>query len=55
MNDPSTKPADVGSYTKLSDFKSMSEKQAYIDKYGHEKYMDIVRESRKLGETLKEG
>ena len=55
VNDPSTKPADVGSYTKLSDFKSMSEKQAYIDKYGHEKYMDIVRESRKLGETLKEG
>ncbi len=37
---------DLGSYTHLSDFRSEAEKQAYIDKYGFEKYREILRNSR---------
>lgn len=52
IKDPARQPADISNYTKLSDFKSPAEKQAYIDKHGHEEYMKIVRNSRRLGETL---
>lgn len=42
---------DMSSYNHISDFKSEAEKQAFIDKYGLEKFRVILKNSRGIGDV----